>query len=187
MKTERYGLIGKVLAHSFSPSFFEKKFRKEGIRNVSYELFPLPKIDEFEGLRNDTSILGWNVTVPYKTSIIPYLNRLSLEAKEIGAVNTIKREKDGLIGYNTDHIGFRLSLLPLLNQRSSIKALVLGTGGASKAICYALNKMDVQYKCVSRTGVLSYEELDQSIVEACLLYTSPSPRDATLSRMPSSA
>ena len=80
MKTERYGLIGKVLAHSFSPSFFEKKFRKEGIRNVSYELFPLPKIDEFEGLRNDTSILGWNVTVPYKTSIIPYLNRLSLEA-----------------------------------------------------------------------------------------------------------
>ena len=175
MKTERYGLIGKALAHSFSPSFFEKKFKKEGIRNVTYELFPLPKIDEFEGLRNDTSILGWNVTVPYKTSIIPYLDRLSLEAMEIGAVNTIKREKDGLIGYNTDLIGFRLSLLPLLNQRSSIKALVLGTGGASKAICYALNKMDVQYKCVSRTGVLSYEQLDQSILEAHQLMINTTP------------
>lgn len=175
MKTERYGLIGKALEHSFSPIFFEKKFKKEGILGVAYELFPLPKIEDFEGLRDDTTILGWNVTVPYKKSIIPFLDRLSKEAMEIGAVNTIKREKGELIGYNTDHIGFRQSLQPFTNQVPLTKALVLGTGGASKAVCYALKKMNINYSCVSRTGVLKYEQLNRLILEEHQLIINATP------------
>lgn len=166
-----YGLIGKKLGHSFSADFFNAKFKKEGIEN-EYRLFPIASIDEFPKLLEENpDIQGLNVTIPYKQQILPYLTSLSPEAKEIGAVNVIKfvRNREGLvlIGYNSDSIGFTDSLVPLLTSEMG-NALVLGTGGASKAVVYALQKLGIKVALVSRTpgaGILGYNDLSEEIVK----------------------
>ncbi|MEC7863619.1 MAG: shikimate dehydrogenase [Bacteroidota bacterium] len=149
MKT--FGLIGRSLVHSFSAQYFSKKFLKEEITDTQYLNFELQDILEFKLLIEKNKLSGLNVTSPYKESIIPFLDELSKEAKIIGAVNTIRFINEKLIGYNTDYIGFTNSIKPLLKDRN--KAIILGDGGAAKAIKYALKKLKIEYKTVSRNSL----------------------------------
>ncbi|MGB0885989.1 MAG: shikimate dehydrogenase family protein, partial [Chitinophagales bacterium] len=146
-----YGLIGKKLDHSFSTKYFAEKFAKENISNAEYLNFPLEKIEDIRSLlKKEKNLAGLNITIPYKRQILPFLNKLSPEAKKVGAVNTIEF-KDGLmIGHNTDVIGFEQSLTPLLNKKHKT-ALLFGTGGASKAVEFVLKKLKIPFKIVSRT------------------------------------
>lgn len=157
----KFGLIGKSLGHSFSPSYFSSKFEREGITDASYSPFPLADISEITVLLESPEICGLNVTIPYKEAVIPHLYGLSHEAEKIGAVNTLVKAGNDWIGHNTDHIGFVRSIAPFL-EPSDQKALILGTGGASKAIAYALEQKGIIYKFVSRNPTddqLSYEAL----------------------------
>lgn len=163
----RFGLLGYPLGHSFSQRYFMHKFQQEGLHDHSYELFELDSITAFPGLWADAALQGVNVTIPYKQSVIPYLDKLDVTAAAVGAVNTIKRMPNGqLIGYNTDVVGFEEALrrwLPLeyfLSQ--GYTALILGTGGASRAVAYVLARWKLPYRLVSRReqpGVLSYTQL----------------------------
>lgn len=177
---DRYGLIGKILVHSFSKKFFTEKFANEQIE-ARYDLFELPVIAEFAELAQTEGLRGLNVTIPYKQEVMPFLNELDEMAKEIGAVNTIQFRHEGgrliLKGFNTDAIGFENSLTPLLRPCHT-KALVLGTGGASKAIVYILNKIGIEPQYVSRTrkeGVLAYEDLTPEVVAAHKLIVNCTP------------
>lgn len=177
---KQYGLIGKVLVHSFSKKFFTEKFEREGI-DAQYDLFELPTIEEFKKLVEEKELYGLNVTIPYKELVIPFLDELDPTAEGIGAVNTIKFIRDSkgcrLKGYNTDIIGFRDSIKPLLRDAHE-KALVLGTGGASKAVCYALEQMGLEYKYVSRTArpdAFTYAELNEEIMSEYLVVVNTSP------------
>ncbi len=147
---KRLGLIGKHISYSFSKGYFSEKFSTENL-DFSYENFDLETIEDFRKLLDkNNDIVGFNVTIPYKEAIIPYLDRLSKTAKKIGAVNTIAYTKKGkLKGYNTDFYGFTESLLPFLTNDHK-RALILGTGGASKAISYALKKLKIKHHYVSR-------------------------------------
>lgn len=163
-----YGLIGHPLKHSFSQRFFFDKFEKEQI-NAIYNNFDIPSIEELPHIIKDNPTLkGFNVTIPYKEKIIQYLDELSDEAKAIGAVNVVKvirsNDKTTLFGYNSDIIGFRESIKPLIIPEIHRKALILGTGGASKAICKALEQLDISYTFVSRkssNNTITYDELDK--------------------------
>lgn len=161
---KHFGLIGYPLGHSFSQKFFTQKFQQEGI-NAIYELYPLLQIEEFPNLCKQTCPTGLNVTIPYKETIIPYLHELDHTAAEIGAVNVIKfTHHNGLAhlkGFNTDVIGFMESIRPHLTQDHK-KALIFGTGGASKAIEYGLKQLGVETQLVSRhkrVNTLTYSEL----------------------------
>ena len=143
-----FGLIGKTLSHSFSEGYFNEKFHKEDINDAEYKNFELNNISEFTDLISKIKLSGLNVTTPYKESIIPFLDELTPHANAIGAVNTIQFKGNKLIGHNTDTIGFSQSIYPILNERN--KALILGNGGASKAIQYALKTLNIEYKIVSR-------------------------------------
>ena len=177
-----FGFIGKSLEHSFSPVYFKEKFEREGIQDSYYQLFPLKTIDEFNQLISDFSELtGVNVTIPYKQSIIPFLDEIDENAKEINAVNTIKFERINskliLKGFNTDYLGFMDSLKPYLKECHK-SALILGTGGSSAAVAYALKKMGINYIKVSRSPVrevLSYKELTEEIMREYNLIINTTP------------
>jgi shikimate dehydrogenase len=164
---KRYGLIGFPLTHSFSQRYFTEKFTREGISDSRYDLFELPDITALPELLKLPDLRGLNVTIPHKQAVLPYVDRLDASAEKIGAVNVIKFESDGsLTGYNSDYYGFRQSLTNWLNllQRipNDIQALVLGTGGASKAVTVALADLGITYKFVSRTktdSTLTYDDL----------------------------
>lgn len=152
---DKYGLIGYPLVHSFSISYFNEKFESEGIDAV-YENYEIPTIEQLpEVLDTNPELRGLNVTIPYKEKVISYLDSLSPEASEIGAINVIKVEHKGkktvLKGYNSDVIGFTRSIEPLLESYHK-KALILGTGGASKAIEFGLRSLKLETLKVSRTG-----------------------------------
>jgi shikimate dehydrogenase len=172
-----YGLIGYPLTHSFSPAYFSNKFRQEGIDAV-YEKYELKDISEFgEVLRTRPEIQGLNVTIPYKQSIIPFLDELSEDAKAIGAVNCIAFKDGKLEGHNTDVIGFEKSLLPLLKSDHQ-KALVLGTGGSSLAVRYVLDRINIPYQLVSRTkspAAITYDELNEAILKEYLIIINTTP------------
>jgi shikimate dehydrogenase len=165
-----YGLLGFPLTHSFSQTFFNQKFESENI-NAKYLNFEIPDIgDIMEVVAEHPTLMGLNVTIPYKEQVLPYLDDIDSEAQNIGAVNVIKiiRKKNDLQfkGYNSDVIGFSDSLRPLLNSERN-KALVLGTGGAAKAIFYGLNKLGVSPTYVSRKpkeGQLTYDDLTPEIM-----------------------
>ena len=174
---KQYGLIGKTLGHSFSKSYFENKFIKEQIQNAFYSNFPLESIEEFKSLIKKTTFRGLNVTIPYKSSIIPFLDELSEEAKSIGAVNTIHFKNNRLIGYNTDYLGFHNAIKPFL-QNTMKQALILGTGGASKAVVYALEKIGIKCLCVSRLPneqQLNYNQLNDLVLKHHLLIVNTTP------------
>ncbi|OIQ39976.1 MAG: shikimate dehydrogenase [Bacteroidetes bacterium MedPE-SWsnd-G1] len=178
---KKFGLIGKDISYSFSQGYFTDKFKKEKIENVSYQNFDLPEIFEFPFLvyHKEEEFGGFNVTIPYKESIIKYLSDIDDEAKEIGAVNTIKITEDNqLIGYNTDIYGFENSLKPQLKDHHK-KALILGTGGASKAIAFVLKKLEIAFVFVSRNpsnvNELSYQEVTKEIMESHTLIINCSP------------
>ena len=173
----KFGLIGKQIDYSFSKFYFSKKFEKENLP-YTYENFDLDTLAKFPNVLA-SNIKGLNVTIPYKEHIIPYLDKLSKKAKSIGAVNTIKITKKGkLIGYNTDAFGFRKSIEPLLQSHHK-KALILGTGGASKAIIYALGKLNIRYSFVSRVLTedvnYSYDTLSENDIANHLIIINCTP------------
>jgi shikimate dehydrogenase len=146
----RFALIGFPLGHSFSKRYFTEKFEREGISDAVYELFPLENIQQFPGLFDTyPDLIGLNVTIPYKETVIPYLHQLDETAAAVGAVNCIHRVNGLLTGYNTDVYGFDRSL-PESLYGPDTQALVLGTGGAAKAVKYILNKRGIPFLTVSR-------------------------------------
>ncbi len=167
---DKYGLIGYPLGHSFSISYFNEKFESEGIDAV-YENFEIPQIDDVkEIIDSNPDLKGFNVTIPYKQQVLKYIKELSPEAKAIGAVNVIRIEHKGnktvLKGFNSDVIGFTKSIEPILNTYHK-KALILGTGGAAKAVQYGLQSLGIETLFVSRTkkkNVITYEEVTADIV-----------------------
>jgi len=167
---KKLGLLGKNISYSFSRSYFKQKFKDENIEDTTYENFDIESIELFPSIITGTSNLkGLNVTIPYKQEVMPFLDKINKKAKAIGAVNTIKITKKGkLIGYNTDCYGFSKSLEPLLKPYHK-KALILGTGGASKAVAYSLKKLGIEYKYVSRKqseGIsFTYETLTESVIK----------------------
>lgn len=159
-----FGLIGYPLSHSFSKKYFSEKFKKEGISDASYELFELPHIDEFtELVKQHPNLWGLNVTIPHKQAVIPYLDGLDASAEKVGAVNVIRFQEYRRIGYNSDYYGFKQSLQNWLPQdKRSLNALVLGTGGASKAVTAALTDLKIPFSLISRqdgNNCLTYEQL----------------------------
>ncbi len=171
----RFGLIGYPLSHSFSPKYFADKFSREGIIDCRYDLLEIPTIEEVQQLL-DGSIEGINVTIPYKEQVLPYLNAIDAEAEAIGAVNTIKISDGEIKGYNSDIYGFEHSLLALLDGERPEGALILGTGGASKAVKYVLDKCQIAYKVVSRSrGDLLYSELTDTILNTHELIINTTP------------
>ena len=177
-----YGLIGYPLSHSFSRKYFIEKFRKENITNAEYKLFPLGKISGLPQLLfNNTDLYGLNVTIPYKEAVIPFLDELDETAKAVGAVNTIKiihNNKSRLIGYNTDIYGFRQSIKPFLEANHE-RALILGTGGASKAVEYVLTQIGVNCLFVSRNpkkkNEIAYQDINEYVIKSHLLIVNTTP------------
>jgi len=176
---KRYGLIGYPLSHSFSQKYFTEKFQREQIADCVYENFPLADISEFPALiQQHTDLCGLNVTIPYKEKVIPFLTEQSDVVKATGACNCIKINNGRLSGYNTDVIGFENSLKPLLRPQHT-KALVLGTGGAAKAVHYVLNKLGIAFTEVSRTpskaAQIAYDKIGKKEISEYLLIINTSP------------
>ena len=159
-----FGLIGATVSHSFSKAYFDEKFFREGLRDYHYELFPLTSIKEIEALLKDTKGLsGLNVTIPYKEQVLKYLDEVDGFAKKIGAVNVIKIKDGKLKGFNTDSDAFFETIEKWLPKDKTFKALILGTGGSSKAVQEALKKLKIAYTLVSREakkGDLTYQDLE---------------------------
>ena len=167
-----FGLLGKNISYSFSRGYFAKKFEALDLKKHAYKNFDIKEIKDFTTiLKKEEFLEGMNVTIPYKEEIIQYLDTLDKTAKEIGAVNTIKVTKKGkLKGYNTDVVGFENSIFPYLKKHHKY-ALILGTGGASKAVAFALKKNKITSKFVSRNPSgkeeISYQELTEEIMHKC--------------------
>jgi len=168
---KKYGLIGYPLTHSFSERYFTEKFSKEGYTACTYSAYPISDISELKNLLQDTELLGLNVTIPYKEQVLSYLDELDSVSESVAAVNTIKIIREGtalsLKGYNTDVEGFTLSLQAFLAGYLPESALVLGTGGASKAVRYSLENMGIRTVMISRDphkGDMSYADLTQKTI-----------------------
>jgi len=171
----KFGLIGYPLTHSFSPKYFSKKFETEGIDDSQYDLYEIPSISDVKSLLSG-DILGINVTIPYKEVVIPYLDELDEEAADIGAINTIKITDEGIKGYNTDIYGFEHALYELIGEAKPKASLILGTGGASKAVKYVFDKINIAYQTVSRnSGDLLYQDLNESIFNEHQLIVNTTP------------
>lgn len=179
---KKFGLIGFPLGHSFSKRFYDEKIARQRISDIEYHLFPLKDVRHFPSLYdNDPSVHGFNVTIPHKQSVIPFLDSISEEATQIGAVNCIRIDRANgqrvLTGHNTDVYGFEKSLTPLLKPHHH-QSLVLGNGGAAKAVVFVLQKLGIQVQLVSRTKeahTLTYAELNEEIVRAHPLIINCSP------------
>lgn len=176
-----FGLMGKNISYSFSKTYFSKKFMNLQLTNHKYVNFDIENIEDFLEIvsKYKKSLKGCNVTIPYKESIFNYLDEIDRTASEIGAVNTIKFSSDGkLVGYNTDVVGFEKSLIPLLKTHHT-KALILGTGGASKAVAYVLKKLDIDYFKVSRNPIdnlaLAYADISNQLLNEYSLIINCSP------------
>ena len=174
----RFGLIGKTLKHSFSKTYFEKKFEEQGITDCSYDNFELKSIDEFSGLiANNPELKGLNITIPYKEQVTQFLNSKNETVEAIGACNCIKINDGELQGFNTDAIAFKNSLQKYLTPAHKC-ALVLGTGGASKAIQYALQQLNLDFILVSRHKKheqLGYEDLGEENIKGHQIIINTTP------------
>ena len=174
-----YGLLGRDIDYSFSRAYFSEKFKREKLLYCSYENFDLPNLDNFRETLHKPNLRGMNVTIPYKQEVMAFLDDLDEVSKTIGAVNTIVFEKNGTTkGYNTDHNGFSDSIMPLLHEQVT-DALILGTGGASKAIKYALNKMGIRTQYVSRKGsdtAIGYDEISTELIKKHKLIVNCTPK-----------
>jgi len=178
---KKYGLIGTPLSHSFSKKYFTEKFKLKKIPNCSYDLYDIKNIEDLITILNQNKeLLGLNVTIPYKESIFPFLNEIDPIANEIGAVNTLKIDpkKNILKGYNTDYFGFKKSLKPFINKNHQ-RALIIGTGGASKAVSYALKELNIDCLFVSRTPVSSdqipYKDINEYVMKYHQIIVNTSP------------
>lgn len=162
-----FGLIGFPLSHSFSADYFNSKFRELGLKDHIYKLFPIDSISELKKLLiSEPDLTGLNVTIPYKEKVLSFLNDISSEAKEIGAVNCIRIREGKLTGYNTDCFGFEKAYLnPIIRKSSTV--LILGNGGASKSVQFVLKKHHITYLVLSRTKsdqTITYEEVTSEII-----------------------
>jgi shikimate dehydrogenase len=189
---KQFGLIGYPLGHSFSKKYFEEKFAKENLQHCVFDLFPIKEIGAFRNLiAEQQNFVGLAVTIPYKETVIPFLDDITDSAKEIGAVNCIQFKNGKTIGYNTDVIGFEKSLLPLL-QPQHTKALILGTGGASKAVQYVLKNMGIDFLLVSRTktnNTITYKDISEEVLKnhSLIINTTPlgmSPKEEGFADIP---
>jgi shikimate dehydrogenase len=180
MHKKLFGLLGKHIAYSFSRGYFSDKFKVLKLDDHSYTNFDIPTIKDFPNIfKENENIKGMNVTIPYKEAVIPYLAKLNRKAKKIGAVNTIKIETDGsLTGYNTDCYGFKKSIIPYL-QNHHKKALILGTGGASKAVAFVFEELNIPYKYVSRKPknkkTISYQDLSEKVMKSHTIIVNCTP------------
>lgn len=177
---KKFGLIGLTVSHSFSKNYFDEKFFRDGLRDYHYDLYELKKIDSIkELLAENPEMCGLNVTIPYKEKIIPFLDTIDEDAKKIGAVNVIKIKDSRLSGYNTDSIAFKETLAKWFPNPKGSSALVLGTGGSSKAVQQALRELNISYKLVSRDegkAEYTYEELKQgNAISQCNLVINTTP------------
>lgn len=165
------GLIGNPVSHSQSPEIFQKLFALDNLKDYEYKLFPLSSIEELPSfISSQPTLCGFNVTIPYKSAIIPYLSELDFSAKALGAVNTVKvlrkKGETKLLGFNTDFYGFEKSLLEFIGN-ANLNALVLGMGGASKAVCAVLEKLQIPFTAVSRNKTehaIQYTQLDADTI-----------------------
>lgn len=174
---QHYGLIGKTLAHSFSASFFKDYFEKNNI-DARYSNFELNDVEEIFSIF-EQNLSGLNVTFPYKESVIPYLDRLDESAAQIGAVNVIAFENGDKVGYNTDAYGFAQSIKPFLTFEHE-RALIFGTGGASKAVAHVFKQIGLDVFYISRngheaTGVFTYEDINSHMLQACKVLVNCTP------------
>ncbi|MGW9686863.1 shikimate dehydrogenase family protein [Flagellimonas sp. 2504JD1-5] len=176
-KENRFGLLGRSISYSFSQGYFTEKFKALGLTDHSYENFDIRDISNLGTILKQDNLKGFNVTIPYKEEVIPFLSDIDATAEEIGAVNTVKITKNGLLGYNTDAYGFQKSLEPFLKPHHS-KALILGTGGASKAVKFVLQTLGIAPVYVSRTKKseqLTYQELDETVMQSHALIVNCTP------------
>ncbi|MFN3136752.1 MAG: shikimate dehydrogenase family protein [Allomuricauda sp.] len=173
----RYGLLGRNISYSFSQGYFTQKFKDLGLQDHSYENFDIQQIDDIKKVLAQKNVKGLNVTIPYKQEVLPYLDELDPKAAQIGAVNTIQFTGKGLKGFNTDAFGFRTSLEPFLKAHHT-KALILGTGGASKAVRFVLNELGIESTYVSRSnkeGQYTYDDLNGDIIRENTLIINCTP------------
>jgi len=176
----KYGLIGYPLSHSFSKGYFAEKFEKEGLQNVLYDNYPLEGIELLPNLLSKhADLIGLNVTIPYKQEVMQFVDWLAEDAGQIGAVNTLKRSPDGKIkGFNTDIFGFRETLKRFIPNDFSSGALILGTGGASKAVKYVCEELGMKVQYVSRReseGTITYQAIDRAMLEGHKLIVNCTP------------
>ena len=174
---KHYGLIGKTLGHSFSEAFFKDYFEKNNI-DAKYSNFELKEIDEIQSLF-DLNLFGLNVTFPYKESVIPFLDRLDESAAQVGAVNVIAFEEGQRVGYNTDAYGFAQSIKPFLTFEHE-RALIFGTGGASKAVAHVFKQIGLDVFYISRNGkeangVFRYEDVNNHMLRSCRVLVNCTP------------
>ena len=170
----KFGLIGKKISYSFSKKYFEQKFQKLLLNNHSYNIIDLENLDNIKNIFETEHLKGLNVTIPYKEKIIPFIDELSDEAKEIGAINCISVENGKTKGYNTDAFGFEKTLL-LHKKEYQKTAIILGNGGAAKAVQYVLKKNQIPYITVSRTTEINYENLSENLVKENLIIIQCTP------------
>lgn len=182
---KKFGLIGSTVSHSFSKAYFDEKFFNEGLRDYHYDLYPLENVDELSKLLNENpDLCGLNVTIPYKEQVLKFLSDIDPFAKTIGAVNVIKIKNGKLKGFNTDSDAFLESVDKWFPNPAGSQALILGTGGSSKAVQFALRKLDIPFKLVSRGKTLgdhTYENLekDPTILTSCNLIINTTPLGMT--------
>lgn len=174
MEKKEFGLLGKNIAYSFSKKYFEEKFKKLFLQNHSYNFFDIAEIENFTSIITNHNLVGMNVTIPYKQAIIPFLDDLSEEALQIGAVNCVSFQNGKKIGYNTDAFGFEKTLL-INKKEHHKKALILGDGGAAKAVRYILNKHNIEHQTVSRRSEINFENLSNDLVKDHLLIIQTTP------------
>jgi shikimate dehydrogenase len=189
---KKFGLIGSAVSHSFSKAYFDEKFFNEGLRDYHYDLYPLKTVDDLKALlKENPDIYGLNVTIPYKEQVLKFLHDIDPFAKTVGAVNVIKITSGKLKGFNTDSDAFYESVAKWFPKPKGSKALILGSGGSSKAVQFALRKLEVPFKIVSREKALgdhTYEELekDESILASSnlLINTTPLGMSPDMNAMP---
>ena len=174
MENKAFGLLGKNISYSFSKKYFEEKFKKLFLKNHSYNFIDIPEIDLFQSVTENPDLIGINVTIPYKQAVIPFLDELSDEALQIGAVNCVRFQNGKKIGYNTDAFGFEKTLL-INKKEHHKKALILGDGGAAKAVRYILDKHNIEHKTVSRRSEINFENLSEELVRDSLLIIQTTP------------
>jgi shikimate dehydrogenase len=162
---KKFGIIGKKLTHSFSPKYFTDYFEQNNIRNHIYTPYEIQSIEEIKLIwQYNPELCGMNVTIPYKIEIIDFLSELSVEAIEIGAVNVIRKKGNQWVGHNTDGQAFYETLCTFLGSQFHYSALVLGSGGASKAVCWALQKLNIKYLIISRNGYNKYQDITKKVL-----------------------
>ena len=170
---KNYGLIGTKLKHSFSKEYFERKFKSLNYKNHSYKNFEINNLNSLRELISKNNLSGLNVTIPFKEQILNYVDDLDYSAEKIGSINTIKVNKNKITGFNTDADGFEKSFKPLIENRNG--AIILGNGGASKAVQYILTKNKINFKVISRSGEIKYENLSNLDIVKNLIIINATP------------